>query len=278
MANITTQNQQTGLATLKGILNNDKMKQSFDDILKENAPAFMASIIELYQSDNSLKQCNPNDIVLEALKAATLKLPINKNLGFGYIVAYKGKPNFQIGYKGIVQLAQRTGQYRIINAGTIYEGQKVKNDVITGEITVTGEPTSEEAVGYFAFFELLNGFRKSAYWTKQKVIAHAQKYSAAYKFQKKDSPWFTAFDSMAEKTVLLSILKKYGPMSTELKQIINNDTDSRVETEFVDNANKEPISIPTDFTDEPTATPASDIPLPFDDIPANSDVPDDPGF
>lgn len=272
MANITTQNQQTGLATLKGILSNDKMKQSFDDILKENAPAFMASIIELYQSDNALQQCNPNNIILEALKAATLKLPINKSLGFTFLVPYKGKAQMQIGYKGVLQLCQRTGQYKIINAGAVYRGQTVKNDIITGELSISGEPTSDEAIGYFAYFELLNGFRKSAYWTKDKVISHAEKYSAAYKFKKKDSPWFTAFDSMAEKTVLLSILKKYGPMSTELKQIINNETDDRVETEYAENANKEPVSIPVDFVEEP-----ADTPLPFDEPPTD-EIPDDPGF
>ena len=270
MANITTQNQQTGLATLKGILNNDRMKKSFEDVLKENTGAFLASIIELYQSDSSLQQCSANDIVLEALKAATLKLPINKNLGFGYIVAYKGKPNFQIGYKGIVQLAQRTGQYRNINAGTIYKGQTAKNDVITGELTISGEPESDEAIGYFAYFELLNGFRKATYWTKQKVVSHAEKYSAAYKFKKKDSPWFTAFDSMAEKTVLLSILKKYGPMSTELKQIINNDTDDRVETEFAENANKTEVTIPTDFVEPEPPQPPIEV--------EQSEPDDDPGF
>ena len=250
MANMTT-TQKSGLAQLNGVLNNETMKKKFENILDKNAGAFMASILELYQTDSYLQQCNPNDVVLEALKAATLKLPINKNLGFGYIVPYKGKPQFQIGYKGIVQLCQRSGSFKYMNAGPVYEGQTVKYNYVTGALEITGEPKTDKAIGYFAFFELTNGFQKSDYWTVEKVINHAKRYSAAYKNQKKDSPWFTAFDSMAEKTVMLHILKRYAPMSTEFQQILDNDNDDRIEAEVNDNANQTPVTIPTDFADEP---------------------------
>ena len=89
--------QTNGYKQLKTILNNDTMKQSFRNVLEENAGAFMASILELYQSDTALQECDPNKIILEALKAATLKLPINKQLGFAYIIPYKGVPQFQLG-------------------------------------------------------------------------------------------------------------------------------------------------------------------------------------
>ena len=101
--------QTTGLQQLKGVLNNETMKKNFENILKENAGAFMASIIELYQSDTMLQKCDPNKVVLEALKAATLKLPINRALGFAYLIVYGTTPTMQLGYKGIVQLAQRSG-------------------------------------------------------------------------------------------------------------------------------------------------------------------------
>ena len=251
MANLQT----TGLAQLKGVLNNETMKRNFENILKENAGAFMASIIELYQSDSYLQQCDPNKVVLEALKAATLKLPINKGLGFGFIVPYKGNPQFQIGYKGIIQLAQRSGQYKYINAGEVYEGEVVNYNRITGMLEITGEASSDKIIGYFAYFQLKNGFEKAVYWSTEKVIAHAKKFSQAYKAGKKDSPWFTNFDAMALKTVLKSIITKYGPMSVEFADAMAHDTDDRVEAEVAENANQHPVTIPTEFAEPPETTP-----------------------
>lgn len=239
----------TGLSQLKGVLANETMKRNFENILKENAGAFMASIIELYQSDSTLQKCDPNKVVLEALKAATLKLPINKALGFAYIIPYGTTPTFQMGYRGIIQLAQRSGQYRYINAGEVYEGEAVNYNRITGMLEISGESTSENVVGYFAYFQLLNGFEKAVYWSKEKVIAHAKKFSQAYKSGKKDSPWFTNFDAMALKTVLKSIISKYGPMSVEFADAMASDTDDRVEAEVAANANQTPVTIPTEFVE-----------------------------
>ena len=241
--------QTNGLSVLKGVLANERMKKSFEDILKENAGAFMASIIELYQSDSYLQQCDPNKVVLEALKAATLKLPINKGLGFGFIVPYKGNPQFQIGYKGIIQLAQRSGQYKYINAGEVYEGEAVNYNRITGMLEISGDATSDKIIGYFAYFQLLNGFEKAVYWSAEKVEAHAKKFSQAYKAGKKDSPWFTNFDAMAIKTVLKAIITKYGPMSVEFANAMAQDDDDRIDAEIADNANQQPVTIPTDFAE-----------------------------
>ena len=241
--------QTTGLAQLKGVLANETMKRNFENILKENAGAFMASIIELYQSDSYLQKCSANAVVLEALKAATLKLPINKSLGFAYIIPYGTTPTMQLGYKGIVQLAQRSGQYKYINAGEIYEGEVVNYNRITGMLEITGEATSDKIIGYFAYFQLKNGFEKAVYWSTEKVITHAKKFSQAYKAGKKDSPWFTNFDAMALKTVLKSIITKYGPMSVEFADAMAHDTDDRVEAEVAENANQQPVTIPTEFAE-----------------------------
>ena len=251
MANLQT----TGLAQLKGVLNNETMKRNFENILKENAGAFMASIIELYQSDTYLQKCDPNKVVLEALKAATLKLPINKSLGFAYIIPYGTTPTMQLGYKGIIQLAQRSGQYKYINAGEVYEGQKVNHDIISGMLEITGEPSSEKIVGYYAYFRLNNGFEKAIYWSVDKVTAHAKKFSQAYKSGKKDSPWFTNFDAMAIKTVLKSIITRYGPMSIEFADAMAHDTDDRVEAEVAEQANQKEVTIPTEFVEPPEAAP-----------------------
>lgn len=232
------------LAKLKGILNNETMQQNFRNILAENAGAFMASIIELYQSDGALQKCDPNRVVLEALKAATLKLPINKQLGFAYIIPYNNVPTFQLGFRGLIQLAQRSGQYRYINADVVCEGESVNYNRITGMLEISGTAKSETPVGYFAYFQLLNGFEKCVYWTREKVEAHAKRYSKAW--SKADSPWHTNFDAMALKTVLKTIISKYGVMSVEFVNAIANDSvDDRIEAEVAQNANGQPIVLPT---------------------------------
>ncbi len=232
------------LAKLKGILNNETMQQNFRNILAENAGAFMASTIELYQSDGALQKCDPNRVVLEALKAATLKLPINKQLGFAYIIPYNNVPTFQLGFRGLIQLAQRSGQYRYINADVVCEGESVNYNRITGMLEISGTAKSETPVGYFAYFQLLNGFEKCVYWTREKVEAHAKRYSKAW--SKADSPWHTNFDAMALKTVLKTIISKYGVMSVEFANVIANDSvDDRIEAEVAQNANGQPIVLPT---------------------------------
>lgn len=232
------------LAKLKGILNNETMQQNFRNILAENAGAFMASIIEMYQSDGALQKCDPNRVVLEALKAATLKLPINKQLGFAYIIPYNNVPTFQLGFRGLIQLAQRSGQYRYINADVVCEGESVNYNRITGMLEISGTAKSETPVGYFAYFQLLNGFEKCVYWTREKVEAHAKRYSKAW--SKADSPWHTNFDAMALKTVLKTIISKYGVMSVEFANAIANDSvDDRIEAEVAQNANGQPIVLPT---------------------------------
>lgn len=283
MANITT-TQPSGITKLNGILSNPTMKRKFEDILADNASSFMASIIELYQSDNQLNECDPNEVVLEALKGATLKLPIQKSLGFGYLVVYKsgGKPHpqFQPGYKAFVQLAQRSGQYSSINADCVYEGEVVTTDRISGNVQISGEPTSDKVIGYVAHFSLLNGFSKAIYWNRDKMLAFAKRYSKAYqydiRYNKQSSLWSTDFDSMGKKTVLKHLISKFGPMSVEMAKAIETDNSDRVEAEVTESANKTPITIESEFTDEPTDT-SKGTPLPFDEPPVE-EVPDDPGF
>jgi recombination protein RecT len=162
---------------------------------------------------------------MEALKAATLKLPINKSLGFAYIVPYKDAPSFQIGYKGYLQLAMRTGQYKYINADIVYEGEEVKTDRVTGATTISGEVKSSNAVGYFAYIQMINGFEKMIYWPKDKVISHAKKFSKTYGGA--NSSWATNFDAMALKTMIRNLLSKYGIMSVEMISAMSSDTDER---------------------------------------------------
>jgi len=119
----------------KDVINVDSVQEQFRNALQEGAPLFVASLIDIFSSDKNLQKCEPKAVIMEALKAATLKLPINKNLGFAYIIPYGDVPYFQLGYKGYIQLAMRTGQYRYINADVVYEGELVYHDKLTGEVS-----------------------------------------------------------------------------------------------------------------------------------------------
>ncbi len=218
---------------LKNILAAQSVQEQFKAVLQENAGAFVASIIDLYNTDRTLQMCDPKNVVMEALKAASLKLPINKQLGFAWIVPYRdGKtgqyiPTFQLGYKGYIQLCMRTGTYRYINADAVYEGELVKCDKLTGEIEIDPtKRTSDKKVGYFAFIETLNGFRKTLYMTVEEVTKHAQQYSKS--FGSKNSVWATDFDSMALKTCLRLLLSKYGIMSVEMQRAYIDDSSDTV--------------------------------------------------
>ena len=230
MTNIQKQGQVSPVNQMKNLLANQGMQNLFADALNENKDRFLASIIDLYNGDSYLQGCNPKEVAMEALKAATLNLPINKNLGYAYIVPFKNKgkltPQFQIGYKGYIQMAQRSGQYKALNAGIMYEGMEVKRDFLRGTFEIIGEPKSDKVIGYFAYFQLLNGYEKAVYMTKDEVTEHAKRYSQAYGSDY--SPWKKQFDEMAQKTVIKKLLSKYGVLTTEFQDAIKEEEDREV--------------------------------------------------
>lgn len=240
---------------LNEVLNNGAIKRQFENALQQNASTFMAAVLELFSTDGKLQQCDPTLVVKEALKAAVLRLPINKALGQAFIIAYNNtvtlpdgtkskryEPTFQIGYKGLYQLAMRTGQYRIINADVVYEGELKKKSKLTGEIDLDGDRKSETVIGYFAYIELLNGYHKALYMSVEEIATHAKRYSKAIKGNRDvtvqslmelsklpvvaDSGslgWLGNFHGMAIKTVLRNLLSKYGYLSVELQQAFDSD-------------------------------------------------------
>lgn len=257
---------------LKNILNADSVKEQFKNVLKENSGPFVASIIDLYNNDKTLQTCDPKHVVMEALKAASLKLPLNKQLGFSYIVPYKSKenlylPTFQIGYKGYIQLAMRTGAYKFINADVVYEGELISIDKLTGEVVLNPtKKTSDKKIGYFAYIETLNGFKKTLYKTIDEIIFHARKYSKSYGRQ--SSAWTTDFDAMAIKTCMRLLISKYGIMSIELMKALSLD-----ETEINNNQSNTEISekdnpIEADYSVQDDDKPQEDI---FKDTPLDGE-------
>ena len=207
-----------GEPSLNERLNSEKIRRRFEALLDKSAASFMSSILAIYKSNKKLQECSPDSILAAAGIAAALKLPINPSLGFAFIVPYKGHATFQIGWKGFVQLAMRSGQYRTLNSGSVREGQIEEIDFVTGEI-IRGEKISDEIVGYVAYMELINGFKKSLYMSLDEMQAHAEKYSQSYAYDlrsgRKSSVWSTNFDAMAKKTVLKKLLNNFGIISID---------------------------------------------------------------
>jgi recombination protein RecT len=235
--------------TLTGLLSRIDVKKRFEEILGKKAAGFMSSILSLTNADNNLKTCEPKTILSSAMMAATLDLPVNKNLGFAWIIPYKNKAEFQMGYKGFVQLGIRTGQYKTMNASEIYEDEIKVWNPITGEIEFT-DPTTwkfraegkdDKILGYVAFFKLINGFEKYLYMTVGQVDRHARRYAQSYGNQY--GKWKTDFGAMAKKTVLKLLLSKYGILSIEMQRALVADqgvvvdagrADETPEVEFLD--------------------------------------------
>lgn len=229
---------------LKGYLAHPATRQMFEDVLKENAGAFIASILDLYQSDGYLQKCDPSAVVRECMKAASLKLPINKNLGFAYIVPYKNVPQFQMGWKGYVQLGLRTGQFKHLHADCVFEGENVVPHRLNGTCQISGTPTSDKTIGYFAHMELLNGFEKTIYITIQRAMMHGQRYSQAYQYDlrenKKTSLWSTDPDAAGRKTAI-KMLSKFFPMSVEMARMLDEIDEQIIDGEILENANQGPV-------------------------------------
>lgn len=211
---------------MRAIVSAPSTQKLLTDTIKENAGAFTASILDLYNTDTFLQKCDPALVFGECMKAASLKLPINKQLGFAYVIPFRNgkkggiyEPQFQLGYKGMLQLCMRTGAYKYINCGAVYEGELIKVDKLTGEVDLNGTRTGDSVIGYFAYMETINGFRKTLYWTKNEVISHASRYSKSY--QQGNAIWKDNFEEMAQKTVLRNLLSHYGVMSVEMVEAMS---------------------------------------------------------
>lgn len=244
-------NTQLGVVTqVKGLLAQENVKARFSEVLGKKAPQFMASIVNVVSASPQLKQCTANSIMASAFIAASFDLPIDSNLGFAALVPYKNRKynnetgqwedhmeaQFQMMYKGFVQLAIRSGEYEKMNCSEVYEDELVMYNPITGECQFVDDFTkcsqrmngeTDKIVGYYAWFQLISGFRKELYMSSREVENHAGKYSQSYRYDKqynkKSSRWSTDFDVMAEKTVIKMLLSKWGILSIEMQKAIQDD-------------------------------------------------------
>lgn len=229
--------------SIKSLMANINVKQRFEEILGQGASAFMSGVVSVVNGNKQLQECDPNTILGAAVVAATLKLPVNAQLGQAHIVPYGGKAQFQIGWKGLVQLAMRTGQYSTMNCTEVYEGELVKHDRITGDVEFDqSKRKSAKIIGYVSYFRLINGFEKYLYMTVAEVEAHGKKFSKTY--DKSFSSWKTNTHAMALKTVMKLLLGKWGILSVDMQlglqadqAVVDEGTDEPFEFTYVDNGN-----------------------------------------
>lgn len=226
----------TNQISTKDFFNNPAVESKFQDVLGKNSKAFVNSIISITSDNKLLMNADPQSIMKAAMKAATLNLAIEPSLGFAYVVPYGRQAQFQLGYKGLIQLAIRSGQIRNINSGVIYKSQFISYDPLFEKLDVDfTQPTGEEIAGYFATIELVNGFKKLIYWDYAKVYAHGKRFSKRFN----SGPWKTDFDAMAQKTLLKELISKYAPLSQEMQEAVQ-----------LDNETEEMKSAPLDVTED----------------------------
>lgn len=209
------------------LAHNDKFNAHLSELLKDRAPQFVTSVLSLTNANPSLAKCDGNLVFKECLKAASMDLPIDPNLGFAYVIPYGNVPQFQMGYKGFIQLAMRSGQYENIGVREVYEKELVGVDEFTGEPNIKFLPESErgtEIAGYMAFFITIQGFKKRLYMSESELQGHGKRYSKS--FNRSDGIWATQPEAMRKKTVIKLLLSRWGILSTELQQAIRDDQSS----------------------------------------------------
>ena len=215
----------------------DAVKEQINKVVgSKNGTRFISSIVSAVNNNKELQTCSNSSILSAALLGESLNLSPSPQLGQYYLVPFNNKDGkvaqFQLGYKGYIQLAIRSGQYKKINVLSIKEGELVRYDPLNEEIEVNLIEDEEErekapTIGYYAMFEYVNGFKKSMYWSKAKMEAHAIKYSAGYAADKRKGNqytfWSKDFDGMAYKTMLRQLISKWGIMSIDLVTAIDAD-------------------------------------------------------
>lgn len=213
--------------TTKSLFEQANVKKKFEEMMGKRSTQFITSVLQIVASNDLLKNADPMSVFNAAAVAATLDLPLNNNLGFAYIVPYNDRKSgktiaqFQMGYKGFIQLAQRSGQFKTISSAAIYEGQLIEQNPLTGFVFDFKQKKSDKVIGYAAYFSLNNGFEKTFFMTLEEVTKHATKFSQTFK--KGFGLWKDDFDSMATKTVVKLLLSKYAPLSVEMQKAVVTD-------------------------------------------------------
>jgi recombination protein RecT len=225
---------------LREYIRSDEIQLRFADIVgRQNVGSYISSVMIAVANSEALQKCEMKSIVSSALRAATLKLEVDPGIGYAYLVPYGSQANLIIGYKGLHQMAVRTGKYRYINVEEVWEGETATTERFTGVVTITGTPKNKEkAIGIVAYFELLKGYKKFLYMTMEEIEAHAKKFSKSYGMDSKNNVWKTNRRSMEKKTVLRLLLTRWADLSGV--SVANLDSDEDFSEDLPEPADAQP--------------------------------------
>ena len=224
---------------IKDVVSSEAVKNRLKEIMGERGAGFGAALVQIVKQSYQLQKCEPNSVIGAALTAAALDLSIDPNIGEAHIIPYGEQAQFQIGAKGFIQLAMRSGEYKSFGSTVVYDGELINYDELTGDLVVDKSKRKPDAgvIGYAAKFKLLNGFERGEFWTAQEIENHATMYSKQYRFAKgkpdkeANCLWITKRDEMAIKTVEKSLLNHYGPKSIQMKKAIKMDGGAVIDAE-----------------------------------------------
>lgn len=214
---------------IKAFLQLPATQKKIQELVDKNSASFATSIMQIVNSNPMLLNAEPMSIFNAACMAATLNLPINNNLGFAYLVPYKNsktghvEAQFQLGYKGFIQLAQRSGQFERLVSLPVYKDQLIEKDLIKGfKFNWSIDPDEkEQPIGFYAYFKLINGFTAELYMSREQIDKHAKRYSQSYR--KNSGVWADNYEQMALKTVTKLLLSRQAPLSIEMQKAVLTD-------------------------------------------------------
>ena len=227
-------------------MQNEAVKSRFTELMgNRDGLAYISSVLIAVANSEQLQKCAPESVYISALRAATLHLSVDQSLGQAYLVPFKNKKTgkdiatFIPGYKGLYDLAVRTGRYRYINVNHLYEGETIDIDRITGYAKLGGGKSDDKIIGYFGAFEMMTGYSKVIYMTVEEIEAHATKYSKSYGYE--DSLWKKEYDKMCRKTILRILIRKWGyidPSDASVLEEVEASQEDTIEGEIINNGHE----------------------------------------
>jgi len=219
--NALAQRPKTGMEKIRNYMLSPEIRERFTQMMGDsNAMYYLNQVLTVVANSPNLQQCTPKSILISAMRAASLRLDVDVSRGQAWIIPYKGQATFQLGYKGVYELALRTGKYRYINVVDIYEGEVLTEDRMTGNHHLSGYRTGDRVIARMLYFKLTGGFEKTFVMTVEEIAAHARQYSPS--FNNPGSPWNDPVErpKMERKTVLLNGLRRWGTFNTADAEII----------------------------------------------------------
>lgn len=263
--------------TIARFLSDDKNQAYLNTVIGNRKEKFVTNLVSIVNQNKTLQECTNNSLLSGAIVATTLNLSLNKSFGYAYLVPYDNKKanppckeaQFQIGYKGYIQLAMRTGEYKRLNALPIYENQFISWNAMEEELKLNNVTGDGNIIGYVAYFRLINGFEKTMFWAYDQMLKHADTYSQAFSAKsyelllnnkipsgemwKYSSFWYKSFDDMALKTMLRQLLGKYGILSEEMQKAYEFDQSVVIDDkpQYIDRKNEDEVIPQIDVFSEP---------------------------